>query len=40
MPFDLKLTTKEEINMFIESDDDICKLQYKNRLHRTDSIVS
>ena len=29
LPFDLKLTTKEEINMFIESDDDICKLQYK-----------
>ena len=23
MPFDFKLTTKEEINMFIESDDDI-----------------
>ena len=29
MPFDFKLTTKEEVNMFIESDDDICKLQYK-----------
>ena len=29
MPFDLKLTTKEEINLFMESDDDICKLQYK-----------
>ena len=29
LPFDLKLTTKEEINMFIESDEDICKLQYK-----------
>jgi hypothetical protein len=29
MPFDLKLTTKEEITMFIEADEDICKLQYK-----------
>ena len=29
MPFDFKLTTKEEINMFIESDDDIIKLQYR-----------
>ena len=29
MPFDLKLTTKEEINMFIEADDAICKLQFK-----------
>jgi hypothetical protein len=29
MPFDLKLTTKEEINMFIEGDDDVRKLQYK-----------
>ena len=29
MPFDFKLTTKEEINMFIESDDDIMKLQYR-----------
>ena len=29
MPFDFILTTKEEVNMFIESDDDICKLQYK-----------
>ena len=28
-PFDFKLTTKEEINMFIESDDDIMKLQYR-----------
>ena len=28
-PFDLKLTTKEEINMFIESDEDIQKLQLK-----------
>ena len=29
MPFDFKLTTKEETNMFIESDDDIMKLQYR-----------
>ena len=29
MPFDFKLTTKEEVNMFIESDEDLCKLQYK-----------
>ena len=29
MPFDFNLTTKEEINMFIESDDDIMKLQYR-----------
>lgn len=29
MPFDLKLTTKEEITMFIEADDDVKKLQYK-----------
>ena len=29
MPFEFKLTTKEEINMFIESDDDIMKLQYR-----------
>ena len=29
MPFDFKLTSKEEINMFIESDDDIMKLQYR-----------
>ena len=29
IPFDFKLTTKEEINMFIESDDDIMKLQYR-----------
>ena len=28
-PFDFKLTTKEEINMFIESDDEVRKLQYK-----------
>ena len=25
----LNFTTKEEVNMFIESDDDIMKLQYK-----------
>ena len=29
MPFDLKLTTKEEITMFIDADEDIRKLQYK-----------
>ena len=29
MPFDLKLTTKEEILMFIEADEDIGKLKYK-----------
>ena len=29
MPFDLKLTTKEEIAMFIEADEDMQKLQYK-----------
>ena len=29
MPFDLKLTTKEEISMFIEADEDVSKLQYK-----------
>ena len=29
MHFDLKLTTKEEISMFIDADEDICKLQYK-----------
>jgi hypothetical protein len=29
MPFDLKLTTKEEITMFIDADDDVRKLQYK-----------
>ena len=29
MPFDLKLTTKEEISMFIDADEDIRKLQYK-----------
>ena len=29
LPFDLKLTTKEEVNMFIEGDDDVRKLQYK-----------
>ena len=30
MPFDLKLTTKEEITMFIEADEDIGKLQYQD----------
>ncbi len=29
MPFDLKLTTKEEISMFIEADEDVGKLKYK-----------
>jgi len=29
MPFDLKLTTKEEISMFIEADEEIGKLQFK-----------
>ena len=29
MPFELKLTTKEEISMFIETDEDIRKLQFK-----------
>ncbi|AFD02729.1 UvsY-like recombination mediator [Synechococcus phage S-MbCM6] len=29
MPFDLKLTTKEVITMFIDADDDIKKLQFK-----------
>ena len=29
MPFELKLTTKEEISMFIEADEDIGKLKYK-----------
>ena len=29
MPFDLKLTTKEEISMFIEADEDIGKLKFK-----------
>ena len=29
MPFDLKLTTKEEITMFIEADEDIGKLRFK-----------
>lgn len=29
MPFDFKLTTREEINMFIEGDEDIRKLQLK-----------
>ena len=29
IPFDLKLTTKEEVNMFIEADEDVIRLQYK-----------
>ncbi|BCV00586.1 MAG: hypothetical protein CM15mV36_0760 [Caudoviricetes sp.] len=29
MPFDLKLTTKEEIWMFIDADEEIRKLRYK-----------
>ena len=29
MPFDLKLTTTDEIKMFIGADDDVRKLQYK-----------
>ena len=29
LPFDLKLTTKEEISMFIEADEEVQKLQYK-----------
>ena len=29
VPFDFKLTTKEEVNMFIDADDDVRKLQYK-----------
>ena len=29
MPFDLKLTTKEEITIFIEADEDIGKLRFK-----------
>lgn len=29
MPFDLKLTTKEEISMFIEADEEVGKLQFK-----------
>lgn len=29
VPFDLKLTTKEEISMFIDADEDIRKVQYK-----------
>ena len=28
-PFDLKLTTSDEIKMFINADDDVCKLEYK-----------
>ena len=33
MPFDLKLTTKEEINMFIEADEDIRKIKYLSLIH-------
>lgn len=29
MPFDLKLTSKDEIEMFIDADEEIGKLQYK-----------
>ena len=29
MPFDLKLTDKKELEMFITADDDVKKLQYK-----------
>lgn len=29
IPFDLKLTTRDEIDMFIDADDDIKKLRYK-----------
>lgn len=29
MPFDFKLTTKEEVGMFIDADDDVSKLQFK-----------
>lgn len=29
MPFDLKLTTKEEITMFIDADEDVQKASYK-----------
>ena len=29
MPFDLKLTAKDEISMFIEADEDVQKIQYK-----------
>ena len=29
LPFDYKLTTKEEVNMFIDGDEDVRKLQYK-----------
>ena len=29
VPFDFKLTTKEEVNMFIDADDDVRKLQNK-----------
>ena len=29
MPFDLKLTAKDEISMFVEADEDVQKIQYK-----------
>ena len=29
VPFDFKLTTREEINMFIDGDEEVRKLQYK-----------
>ena len=29
MPFDLKLTAKDEISMFIEADEDVQKIQFK-----------
>ena len=29
MPFDLKLTAKDEISMFIEADEEVQKIQYK-----------
>lgn len=29
MPFDFKLTTKEEVGMFIDADDEVSKLQFK-----------
>ena len=38
MPFDLKLTTKEEITMFIDADEDITKLQFK--IDYIDQVIS
>ncbi|ABA47110.1 putative DNA repair/recombination [Synechococcus phage syn9] len=29
MPFDLKLTTRDEIDMFIDADEEVGKMQYK-----------